>query len=310
MTDLINLQRRLRLALQQDNVAEAIICLRDTIVLVQASGDRSAEGRHLGNLALLYYRAGQVDDSLRCFEEALTVVQEVGDRITEEGLLGNMGNILREVGQYEAAITYLNQALLIAQELGDMRGRGIWLSNLGLVYDDLAESDQAVTYHQQSVAIAREIHDQRGLASRLHKLGNSFYAACRYEQAQVYFFESLTLYGILGDMAGLREMLVQLGFVHQWLAAETLEAASSEHQRKAVGYLRQAQSIAQESGDVQTTAEISVLLGDALGNNGDYAGAYAEFAHAYHLFMTLGLKDALIPVRQRLEQADALRRAP
>lgn len=309
MTDLLQLQRRLRLALQQDNFAEAIICLQETITLVQASGDRSAEGRHLGNLALLHYRVGQVDESLHCFEQALMIVREIGDRVTEEGLLGNMGNILREIGQYEQAIAYLNHALLIAQEVGDMRGRGIWLSNLGLVYDDLADNDHAVDYHQQSVTVAREIHDQRGLAARLHKLGNSFYTACHYEQAQVYFFESLTLYGILGDMAGLREMLVQLGMVHQWLAADSLDDAGSDHQRKAIGYLRQAQSMAQEAGDSFATAELSVLLGDALGNNGDYAAAYAEFAHAYHLFMTLNRKDELATVRQRLEQADALRRA-
>lgn len=309
MTDLIQLQRRLRLALQQDDFAEAIICLQDTIALVQATGDRSAEGRHLGNLALLYYRAGHVSDSLSCFEQALVVVREVGDRITEEGLLGNMGNILREAGEYQQAINHLNQALLIAQEVGDMRGRGIWLSNLGLVYDDLADNLHAVDYHQQSVAVAREIHDQRGLAARLHKLGSSFYAGRLYEQAQVYFFEALTLYGILGDMASLREMLVQLGLVHQWLAADTLDDVSSDHQRKAVGYHRQAQLMAQEAGDTLATAELSVLLGDALGNSGDYAGAYAEFAHAYHLFMTLGMNDALTMVRQRLEQADALRRA-
>src|SRR5690606_30970586 len=95
--DSAQLQRRLRLALQNDDFAEAIACLQAAAALAKQEGDSATEGRHLGNLALVYYRLQRPEDALACFEQALALAQQEGDRITEDGLLGNMGNILREL---------------------------------------------------------------------------------------------------------------------------------------------------------------------------------------------------------------------
>src|ERR1044071_1635780 len=124
--------QQVRQALQNENYEQAINGLLQSTELARAMHDPAAEGRHLGNLALIYYRTKQPDLALQCFERALTLARAENDPVHEDGVLGNMGSIVREMGRYDEAITCLNQALLIAQEIGDTRGRGIWLSNLGL----------------------------------------------------------------------------------------------------------------------------------------------------------------------------------
>jgi tetratricopeptide (TPR) repeat protein len=116
MLDPGQLQRQLRVALQSGNYEEAILCLEQAASTAHEAKDRAAEGRHLGNLALIYNRLQRPGDALYYFEQALALARADNDRITEDGLLGNMGNILRELQRFDEAIDHLNQALLIAQE--------------------------------------------------------------------------------------------------------------------------------------------------------------------------------------------------
>lgn len=164
------LLRQVRLALQNNHYEQATGALEQVVKLALDAQDWGAAARHLGNLALAYYRAGSSEAALDAFQRGLVYTHREADRLTESGLLGNMGNILRELGRYDEAIKCLNEALLIAQELGDARGRGVWLSNLGLVYDDLKQAGDACDYHLQAVKIARHLHDQPQLATRLLNL--------------------------------------------------------------------------------------------------------------------------------------------
>ena len=190
----VRLLREIRLALQENDFARAIGYLERIVEIAKERGDLSAAARHLGNLALTYYRAGQPDPALANFEEALVCAREENDRLTENGLLGNMGNILRELGRYDEAMRYLNEALLIAQEVGDKRGRGIWLTNLGLVHDDLEQPGVAFDMHQQAADIARQLFDQPNVALRLGHMGNSKVALGHYDASLQYFSEAADIY--------------------------------------------------------------------------------------------------------------------
>src|SRR4051812_33151716 len=104
MTEIIEVLRQVRLALQNGDYPTAIQGLEQAAQSARASGDRAAEGRHLGNLGLIYHRLGMPDEALACFERALEAARAENDRLTEDGLLGNVGNILREIGRYDEAI--------------------------------------------------------------------------------------------------------------------------------------------------------------------------------------------------------------
>jgi len=287
------LLRQVRLALQNRDYQGAIKHLEQTVKIAHDAGDVGAEGRHLGNLALIYYRLNQPERSLEYFEKALASAREEGDQATENGLLGNMGNILREVQRYEDAVSYLNQALVIAQEIGDVRGRGIWLGNLGLVYDDLKQPGKAIDYHQKAVEIARRLQDQRGLASRLTNLGNSYVANKDFLNAITQFEEVVEIQRTLGDQ---REVAVRLGIIGN-LYNELGRAANSDSNESrryfsnALDFYGKTLEIARELDDVISEGQLLRSIGNVLGSLGRFEQSMEYLQAAHQMFDVLGLDE-------------------
>lgn len=311
MADQVQLLRTVRLALQNQDYPEAIRSLKLAAKLAHEAGDVATEGRHLGNLALIYYRVGKHNKALQYFEHALASARADGDRVTEDGILGNMGNILRELRRYDEAIDYLNQALLISQEIGDVRGRGIWLGNLGLVYDDLGQPKEAVSLHEQSVFIARQLRDQRGLSSRLGNLGNSYVALGDFTTALKVFHEAVGIYRELGDK---REWALRLGIIGN-IYSELGRRSPSDFEARicydlALDSYKQTLELARELEDPYSEAELLSSLGNVYGNMGDYELAIEHFHGAYQRFSELGMTDRLDHLQHNIDLALAYRDQP
>ena len=302
----IQLQRRLRDALQSGDYSSAIAFLQQAVTLARESQDRAAEGRHLGNLALIYNRLQRPHDALTYFQQALELARAEGDRITEDGLLGNMGNILREIGRYDEAVDYLNRALLIAQEIGDMRGRGIWLSNIGLVYDDLRSPQKALEYHQQSVEVARQLHDARGLAMRLIKLAASHYTLGDFPSALQAYGEALDLCRVINDMSSALECLTNIGHVYHEAARQS---NTDRFFQRAVEAYRNGLAIAREQMNPVAEAELLAGLGSAYGNLGNMTEAVEQFAAAQRLYSTLGQPDRSAAMQESIKLAQSLEKS-
>lgn len=303
-----NLLRQVRAALQTSDYPQAISALRQAAEIAQNAGDTGAAGRHMGNLALVYYRMNQPERALSAFTQALRFARADQDRLTESGLLGNIGNILRELGRHEDAIDYLSQALTLAQEAGDGRGRGIWLSNLGLVYDDLHQPQRAVELHMQAVAIARQLRDQRGLATRLANLGNSSVSAGNLRGAVPYFEEAVTLQEQLGDR---RELALRLGIIGN-LCSELGRSAptddeAAEHFRTALMYYERTLAIARELGDALSEAELMRSIGNVLANSARYDEAITWYREAFTMFEILGIPEPLDDLRESIHKATIYR---
>ncbi len=302
MEEALQLQRQLRIALQADDHETAIDCLQRAAQLAQQEGDRAAQGRHLGNLALVYNRLGQPDNALQCFEQALALVRAEGDRVTEDGLLGNMGNILRELKRYEEARDYLNAALELAQTIGDVRGRGIWLSNLGLVYDDLGEPETAIEYHSQAIGVARQLRDQRGLARRLRTLSESFLATNNPTEALKCLGEALTIYTAIDDQHELLDGLVASGNIHYELG---LTAANSEIRRlffsNAHDYYRHALALAHARNHQPLVAFLFAMLGKVLSNLNTPDAAREHLTQAQSLYDRLGQPEQVAVLQAEVE---------
>lgn len=300
--------RQVRLALQSENYPDAINGLKQAAELARQAGDIAGEGRHLGNLALIYYRVRELDLALQYFERALASARTEGDRLTEDGILGNMGNILREMGRHDEAISFLNHALLIAQEIGDVRGRGIWLSNLGLVYDDLSRPLEALDVHRESVNVARLMRDQRGLASRLSNLGNSYLAAGDSSEALKAFHEVVAVYKDLGDRS---EAALRMGIIGN-IYSDLGRAAPSDFEANfyyglAVDAYRDTLALARELNDRIGEGDLLAGLGNVYGNMGDYDQALNHFTAAYDLFQQLGLTDRLDYLQNNINLAQSFR---
>lgn len=287
-----HLLRQVRDALQDNNYAMAIQSLEAVVTLAQERGDVGAAGRHLGNLALTYYRMGNPQQALVYFEQALACAREDQDRFTEDGLLGNMGNILREIGRYEDALAYLTQALAIAEDIGDTRGRGIWLSNLGLVYDDLRQPDSAIVYHQQAVEVARQLHDLPNLASRLGNLGNSHVAQSEFAAALLPFGEAVRLYEQLNRPQEVALRLGIMGNLYAVLGRQQKEPPTAQrYLQQALEAYERAAHLAKELGDFASQAELLRSIAGVLITSGQANEAGLYLSVAGQLFQAMGMTE-------------------
>lgn len=304
----IFLLRQVRMALKNNDFEEAINSLKKLVDLAHASGDLGAEGRHLGNLALIYYRLKQSEEALYYFKEALELAQEDDDKLTQSGLLGNIGNVLREMGRFDEAVHNLQQALVLAEEMADIRGRGIWLGNLGLVFDDVKDVDTAIELHQESVLIARELRDKRGLASRLTNLGNSYAATGDLVTALAQFEESATISGELGDVGEQLVRLVSMGNLNAQLGRSTSKtseqrsrfSAAFSNYTKALKLIRHLQDPASEAMLLRT-------IGDVLLEVRQYERAIEFYNAALTMFRPLKLDEQINVVQDSIEVAVLLR---
>jgi tetratricopeptide (TPR) repeat protein len=300
------LLREVRLAMQLNDYPRALDALRQTVGLALQQGDNGAAGRHMGNLALLYYRLGRADDALKAFHDALHYTRLEQDALTESGLLGNIGNILREQSRHQEALRYLQEALKIAAQAGDVRGRGIWLSNLGLVYDDLNQPQRALELHTQAVVIARQLNDVRGLAARLGHLGNSHVSAGNISDAVSVFEEAVELLASLGQPREYALRLGVLGNLYTELGhSARIEADAVRAFERAVLCYDRARAIASELGDSLSEAELMRCAANALMACGRGADALQYYTDARGLYARLGLRARVDELTQVIRQYHA-----
>lgn len=308
--DQTQLLRQVRQALQTGDYQKAVEALKLAAEIAHREQDHGAEGRHLGNLALIYYRMGYPERALIFFQKALSFARAEQDHLTESGLLGNIGNIQRELGQYQAAKSHLEQALAIAEQNEDLRGRGIWLGNLGLVYDDLRDPAAALPLHQSSIEIARQLQDQRGLAGRLANLAGSLTALSQWSQAIQVSEESLMLSQTLADVPEVLKRCEQLGDLY----SERARAASTDSE--AIRYFMAADegyqrglTTSEQAGQQEHVARFWMLKGHALGNAHQFQTAITAYQAAYRQFEALGIDGPLDDLRASIALAQKLRDA-
>lgn len=307
MMDQTQLLRQVRQALQTGDYQKAVEALKTAAEIAHREQDRGAEGRHLGNLALIYYRMGQPERALIFFQKALTFARAEQDQLTESGLLGNIGNIQRELGRYQEAKIHLEQALKIAEQNEDLRGRGIWLGNLGLVYDDLGESAQALPLHQSSVEIARHLQDQRGLAARLANLATCLTGLSHWQQAIEVCEESWAISETLGDVSEVLKRCEQAGNLYsQWASTVTNRSEAHQYFKAADARYQHGLTFSEKTQQPEQAARFWMLKGHALGNSQQFQQAISAYQAAYRLFDSLGIEGPLDDLRDSIALAKKL----
>jgi tetratricopeptide (TPR) repeat protein len=296
----IDLLRQVRQALRVDDLRAAADFLAQTVELARAMDDVGAQGRHLGNLALIYNRLNQPEQALQHFRSALACARQDDDRYTENGILGNMGNILREMGRHDQAREYLQAALTLADDLEDRRGRGIWLSNLGLLYDDLGHHAEAQAHHHESVEIARALNDQRGLAARLDNLASSHLAAGELKPAIEQYHQVAALLAELGAWQDLLAVQNTLGDLYTRSARRLRQPQILQ---SGLTQYRQALQTARRLQDLPAEAHLMRTIGHLLGALGDHQRAAQTYLAASRLFESLGMVDAYDATLRDLDAA-------
>jgi tetratricopeptide (TPR) repeat protein len=171
----------------------AIELHEQALAIAREIGDRSGEGRHLGNLAMCYAGLGQTQRAIELHEQALAIAREIGSRSGEGILLGNLAMCYAGLGQTQRAIELHEQALAIAREIGSRSNEGAGLGNLALCYSSLGQTQRAIELHEQALAIAREIGDRSGEGYWLLSLSDTFADEGQHSRAVEYASAAVTI---------------------------------------------------------------------------------------------------------------------
>jgi len=98
----------------------------------------------LGNLGIVYYLRGQLDEAERHYALSLQINRELGNRHGEGIRLGNLAGIYHSAGEFELALRYYDDALAIYRDLSNPHGEALTLCNVADTYRDMGRSQEAI----------------------------------------------------------------------------------------------------------------------------------------------------------------------
>jgi tetratricopeptide (TPR) repeat protein/transcriptional regulator with XRE-family HTH domain len=98
----------------------------------------------LGNLGIVYYLRGQLDEAERHYALSLQINREVGNRHGEGIRLGNLAGVYHTAGEFDLALRYYGEALAIYRELGNPHGEALTLCNFADTRRDMGRPEEAI----------------------------------------------------------------------------------------------------------------------------------------------------------------------
>jgi tetratricopeptide (TPR) repeat protein len=127
---------------------EAEQALNRSLECSREAGHREGQAARLGNLGVLRYRQGQLDDSLGYIEEAQRLYESIGDIVLAAACRSNRGDVLLELGNPEAARVELEGALAVFRRT---RSHDYQISALGSLLKCLRElGDEAAVQKREA----------------------------------------------------------------------------------------------------------------------------------------------------------------
>jgi tetratricopeptide (TPR) repeat protein len=178
-------------------------------------GDRHGEATALNNLGDIQHLTGDYHDAIINLKQALLLYHDLHDRHGQANTLNNLGLVHYLTNYSADATTALEQALLLYRDLHDRHGQANALSTLGLVQRQARQHDLAIVSLDYALALYRDLDDRHGQADALRNLGAVHLATKHYADATTSLEQALTLYGDLNDRHGQANTLLILGVVQQ-----------------------------------------------------------------------------------------------
>jgi tetratricopeptide (TPR) repeat protein len=160
---------------------DAIACVRASIVLDRAAGDRIYVGRKCSNVGQMYAELGDTDRALELMTRALAVFERADDPPGRTDTLSAIAEVtLERIGDVPAVTRALDDAFRIASRLGDpsdIAHERIVRAALHLKLEDWVEAArfgrEAVTHARAAGTLGYELQGRALTALALAQLGQS-----------------------------------------------------------------------------------------------------------------------------------------
>ena len=206
------------------NVSEALQYHQNSLATYRKINDKSGAATALTNIGSIYERKGDVSRALELYLESLKLQESVSDKQGIAISLNNIGIIYQRQGIYAKAVEYLTKSIKIEEEMGNIDGVGSCLINLGYIYNEHGDTTMGILYFNRGLKIFEGSGDKDGIANCLINLGFINLNRKRYDSAMVYFMKSLSIRQEIGDKHGEANCLRCIGSIY--LAKDNLGKAT------------------------------------------------------------------------------------
>ena len=318
---------------EQHRWKEALLRLRESLMIVRETGDRTREAWTLlgmgdistilqrfrsarrcldaclslfeqlddglgmawtyWHLGIFYRFQGEYGEAQKNFQRALAAFRKLKRRRGEVMTLLNLGIIDRGQGRYSTALAAFKRCLPILAELGDARLQGYVWNNIGDLYREQGRLTGALEYLSRSLDVFVELRDSDGEAWNLLNIGMIYGSQGRFEDARRCLERSAALSRDLEDRQAEARALIALGETYRIQGRLDESLDWFEHGLRLL-----------EPHDVGWHARVLRGRGLALAAQGDSEAAQSALREAMEVVRHLG-SPMLAEIERQLQEVTA-----
>jgi adenylate cyclase len=245
-------------------------------------------------LAGSHYWAGQLAESVASALRALAIREQLGDVWGAASTQSNLGGLYYKLGQWAQAESFLRQAIFVQQEIGDHYGLGGSWNMLGLLLLDSGRFEEALHSLNQSIATLRGQEQLPALALR------------HLARGQVWLRLGVASWAT-SDLERSLDAATQVknDDVRALALAFLAEASLIENDLEpARARLQEAEGLAENSGSLETRAEVARVRSLLRKAENDWERALEANRQALELFVQIGNRYEV--ARRKVEAAELL----
>lgn len=239
---------------------------------------KPAESLDLGNLAICEAAIGQLDESVRTFDRALALAISAGLKKEEADWRKARASTLLQLGRFDEALKEYRTALASYEKAGLNRELVEALSDDGYVHLMLGDRRSAERSFQRAIQISRQISFTRGVLINSLALADIAWRSGDLTKAITSATEAVARARKLGDQVSTTSGLLVL----------SLALRDQGKTNKALAQVREAESVARQSGTKLLEAQAQDTEADILLKTGKPRDALQSLAYAADLLVNTG----------------------
>ena len=202
---------------QQGDIARALQLWQQSLEIVERIGDARGKSAILSNMAGAIAQQGEIDRALRLWQQSLEIRERIGDVKGKAATLSEMAGVIAQQGDIGRALQLWQQSLEIKEHIGDVKGKAVTLSNMARVIAQQGDVERALQLWQQSLELKERIGDVKGKAATLHNMAGVIAQQGDMERALQLWQQSLEIEERIGDVRGKAATLAQMA----WAAGQS-----------------------------------------------------------------------------------------
>ncbi len=270
------------------------------------------------NIGNVYIDLAQYNKTLLYYDSALTIRKLLNDSGIIAQSFTNLGYVYKELGDYTSALVSLYRALQVLERKNDENSLAYCYDFLGSVYTLRKNYTYSNICYEKALALYRKNNQRSGEAIALNTIGTNYYALNKIELGKSFIQQAYTIYKELNDARQLAIISSTLSEIYtnelkpdsalllaqqsinyhlannntRQLGAAYLKLANAYKlagkQTEALNAANKAYTLSKNSGERNTSKEITQTLSELYAHLGDYANAY-KYQEEYQL-----IKDSIL----------------